>query len=350
MTKESKKQNVADLDWSNLGFSYRDLPYSYHEDFKDGNWQNGGLTTASTLTLSEAAEDLHYGQEVFEGMKAYRRKDGGINLFRPDMNAKRFVNSAKRLLMEPYPEEKFVAAVKAVVKANQEFVPPYGTGGALYIRPFMIGTQPLVGVAPSEEYQFHIYATPVGAYVKGLVPMPYVVSKYDRAAYAGTGQAKTAGNYAGSLFPSILAKKAGFADCLYLDPREHKYIDEFGGANFYGITKDGQFLTPKSNSILPSITKKSILEIAKELGLHPEETQLKVSELAKFSEAGAMGTAAVISPVGSLTYQDKKHVFYSETEPGPVTKKLYDALVGIQLGDRPAPQGWVQEVVAAKVR
>ncbi|KRL05905.1 branched-chain amino acid aminotransferase [Liquorilactobacillus oeni] len=350
MSDENTKQKVEELDWSNLGFKYRNLPYSYHEEFKDGKWQNGGLTTESTLTVSEAAEDLHYGQEVFEGLKAYRRKDGGINLFRPDMNAKRLANSAKRLLMEPYPEDKFVEAVKAVVKANQEFVPPYGTGGSLYIRPFMIGTQPVVGVAPSEEYQFHIYATPVGAYIKGLNPMPYVVSDYDRAAYGGTGQAKTAGNYASSLLPSILAKKAGFADCLYLDPREHKYVDEFGGANFYGITKDGQFVTPKSNSILPSITKKSLLEIAEQLGLNPKETQIEADQLDELSEAGAMGTAAVISPVGSLTYKGKKHVFFSETKAGPVTKKLYEALVEIQLGDRPAPKGWVQEVDVTQVK
>lgn len=338
------KQDVKDLDWSNLGFTYRDLPYSYDEEFKDGKWQNGGLTTDSTLTFSEAAEDLHYGQEVFEGMKAYRTKDGGINLFRPEMNAERMANSAKRLVMEEYPKDKFVEAVKAVVKANQEFVPPYGSGGSLYIRPFMVGTQPVVGVSPSDTYRFHIYATPVGAYIKGLHPMPYTVSEYDRAAYAGTGQAKTAGNYASSLLPSILAKKAGFADCLYLDPREHKYIDEFGGANFYGVTTDGQFVTPKSNSILPSITKKSILQIAKDQGLNPEETEIDINKLDNLTEAGAMGTAAVISPVGSLTYKGDKHVFYSETEPGPVTQKLYDTLFGIQEGDVEDKYGWVEPV------
>ncbi|MFT8616891.1 MAG: branched-chain amino acid aminotransferase, partial [Lentilactobacillus hilgardii] len=320
------------------------LPYSYNEEFKDGKWQNGGLTTDSTLTFSEAAEDLHYGQEVFEGMKAYRTKDGGINLFRPEMNAERMANSAKRLVMEQYPKDKFVEAVKAIVKANQEFVPPYGSGGSLYIRPFMVGTEPVVGVSPSTEYTFHIYATPVGAYIKGLNPMPYTVSDYDRAAGAGTGQAKTAGNYASSLLPSILAKKAGFADCLYLDPREHKYIDEFGGANFYGVTKDGQFLTPKSDSILPSITKKSILQIAKDQGLNPQETRIAIDDLDNLAEAGAMGTAAVISPVGSLTYKGNKHVFYSETEAGPVTQKLYDTLFGIQEGDVEDKHGWVESV------
>ncbi|GMM21834.1 hypothetical protein LAYK10_11430 [Lactobacillus amylovorus subsp. amylovorus] len=204
----------------------------------------------------------------------------------------------------------------------------------------MMGTQPIVGVSPSETYQFRIYATPVGAYIKGLKPMPYEVSDYDRAAPFGTGQAKTAGNYAGSLMPSLIAKKNGFADALYLDPKDHKYIDEFGGANFYGITKDGQFQTPKSDSILPSITKRSILKIAKDLDLDPVETKIPIEDVDRFAEAGAMGTAAVISPVGSLTYQGKKYVFGSETEAGPITQKLYDTLTGIQFGDLEDKYGW----------
>ncbi|GHP15018.1 branched-chain-amino-acid aminotransferase [Lentilactobacillus fungorum] len=338
------KQDIKDLDWNNLGFEYRDLPYRYTEDYKDGKWQGGELTTDSTITLSEGAEELHYGQEVFEGMKAYRTKDGGINLFRPDMNAKRLNNSAKRLVMPSYPEDKYVDAVKQVVKANQDFVPPYGSGGSLYIRPFMIGTEPVVGVKPSSTYTFRIYATPVGAYIKGLQPMPYVVSDYDRAAHAGTGQAKTAGNYAASLLAGTQAHEAGYAGELYLDPREHKYIDEFSGANFYGIGKDGKFYTPKSESILPSITKKSILTIAKDLDLDPQETHIDINDLDQFTEAGAMGTAAVISPVGSLTYKGNKHVFYSETKPGPVTQKLYDTLYGIQEGDVEDKYGWVVKV------
>lgn len=288
------KTRVEDLDWNNLGFEYHDLPYSWTEEFKDGQWQGGHLTTESTLTLNEAAEVLHYGQEVFEGLKAYRTKDGQVNLFRPDQNAKRMVNSAKRMMMEPYPEEKFLEAVKAVVK--------------------------------------------------GLNPVPFTVSKYDRAAYAGTGQAKTAGNYAGSLLPEMEAKKAGFADCLFLDPREHKYVDEFSGANFFGVTKDGQFVTPKSESILPSVTKRSLLQVAAELGLNPVEKQLEVDHLDDLAEAGAMGTAAVISPVGSLTYKGKKQVFYSETETGPVTTKLYNYLTGVQNGDVEDKFGWVVPV------
>ena len=339
------KETVANLDWNHLGFEYHDLPYSFNEEFKDGQWQGGTLTESSTLTLSEAAEVLHYGQEVFEGLKAYRTKDGHINLFRPEENAKRLANSAKRMLMEPYPEDKFVEAGKQVVLANEEFVPPYGTGGSLYIRPFLIGTQPIVGVAPADTYTFHIYATPVGAYINGLAPSPYTVSNYDRAAGAGTGQAKTSGNYASSLLPEIEAKKAGFADCLYLDPREHKYIDEFSGANFFGITKDGQFVTPKSDSILPSITKKSLLVLADDLGLNPVERKIEIDkELDDFAEAGAMGTAAVISPVGSLTYKGQKHVFYSEKEVGPVTTKLYNTLYGIQEGDLEDTHGWITHV------
>jgi len=337
------KQRVEDLDWNNLGFHYRDLPYRFKAEFKEGKWQEGELTTDATMYLSEAAEVLHCGQEIFEGLKAYRQKDGSINLFRPEMNAKRFENSAQRMAMEAYPADKFVEAVKEVVRANEEFVPPYGTGGSLYLRPFMIGTESIVGVAPSTAFQFRIYATPVGAYVQGLTPTPYLISDFDRAAFAGTGQVKTSGNYAGSLYPAMQAKKEGYADCLYLDPREHKYIDEFGGANFYGITKDGQFLTPKSDSILPSITKQSLFEIAEKQGLNPQETTIAVEDLDQFVEAGAMGTAAVISPVGSLTYHGEKYIF-NETEVGPKTQALYDELVGIQLGDRPAPEGWIQKV------
>ncbi len=288
-------------------------------------------------TLAPITTHIYANQLHILPLHCTRTKDGQVNLFRPDQNA-------KRMMMEPYPEEKFLEAVKAVVKANQEFVPPYGSGGTFYLRPFMDGTQPVVGVVPSNTYTFRVYATPVGAYVKGLNPVPFTVSKYDRAAYAGTGQAKTAGNYAGSLLPEMEAKKAGFADCLFLDPREHKYVDEFSGANFFGVTKDGQFVTPKSESILPSVTKRSLLQVAAELGLNPVEKQLEVDHLDDLAEAGAMGTAAVISPVGSLTYKGKKQVFYSETETGPVTTKLYNYLTGVQNGDVEDKFGWVVPV------
>ncbi|WEV39504.1 branched-chain amino acid aminotransferase [Lactobacillus sp. ESL0680] len=338
------KQKIEDLDWNNLGFEYRDLPYRYEAKYKDGEWQEGKLVEASTVTLSEGAEVLHYGQEIFEGLKAYRRKDGKINLFRPDQNAHRFALSAERLAMPPYPEDKFVEAVKEVVLANKEYVPPYDSGATLYVRPFMIGTSQALGVAAATEYTLRIFATPVGAYIKGLNPAAYKVSPYDRAAYAGTGQAKTSGNYASSLLPSVEAHKEGFADCLYLDPREHKYVDEFGGANFFGITQEGQFVTPKSESILISITKKSLLEVAKRQGLNPVERQITLEEAFNMKEAGAMGTAAVISPVGSITYNDQKHVIYSEDKTGPVTTKLYNELIAIQYGDKTGPEGWVQTI------
>ncbi|QYN55485.1 branched-chain amino acid aminotransferase [Lactobacillus panisapium] len=336
------KQRVEDLDWKNLGFVYRDLPYRYEAKYKDGEWQEGKLVEDSTITLSEGAEVLHYGQEIFEGLKAYRREDGKINLFRPDQNAHRFTLSAQRLAMPPFPEDRFVEAVKQVVHANEEFVPPYDSGATLYLRPFMVGTSNVLGVQAADEYVFRIFAVPVGVYIKGLNPADYIVSDYDRAAYAGTGQAKTSGNYASSLLPSVEAHKNGYADCLYLDPREHKYVDEFGGANFYGITQEGQFVTPKSKSILISITKRSLLELAKEQGLNPVERQITLEEAFKMKEAGAMGTAAVISPVGSITYNGKKHVIYSETETGPVTTKLYNELVDIQYGKKKGPEGWVQ--------
>ncbi len=338
------KTKVEDLDWNNLGFVYHDLPYSFEAKFKEGKWEKGQLIEKSTVELSEAAEVLHYGQEVFEGLKAYRRKDGKINLFRPDLNGERLTNSAKRLGMETYPVDAFVDSIKQIVKANEDFVPPYESGATLYIRPFLIGTSPVLGVQPAQEYTYHVFATPVGAYVNGLSPAAYTVSEYDRAAYAGTGQAKTSGNYASSLVASIKAHKEGYADCLFLDPREHKYVDEFGGANFFGITQEGQFVTPKSQSILPSITKRSLLEVAKRQGLDPIETKIKFSDIDQFAEAGAMGTAAVISPVGSITYKGKKHVFYDEKKTGPITTKLYNELLDIQYGDRPSPQGWVQTI------
>ncbi|MBA1392519.1 branched-chain amino acid aminotransferase, partial [Lactobacillus sp. XV13L] len=248
------KQQANELDWTNLGFQYRDLPYRYEAKFKEGKWQEGKLVEDSTITLSEGAEVLHYGQEIFEGLKAYRRKDGKINLFRPEQNAHRFSLSAKRLAMPPFPEERFVEAVKQVVRANEEFVPPYDSGATLYLRPFMVGTSNVLGVTAADEYLLRIFAVPVGAYIKGLTPAAYLVSDYDRAAYAGTGRSKTSGNYASSLLPSVEAHKQDFADCLYLDPRQHKYMDEFGGANFFGITQEDQFVTPKSKSILVSIT------------------------------------------------------------------------------------------------
>lgn len=334
------------IDWSKLGFEYIKTPFRYLSYWKDGQWDEGTLTEDSTLHISEASAALHYGQQCFEGLKAYRRKDGKINLFRVDENAKRLQRSAQRLLMPAVPVEKFIDAVKQVVKANADYVPPYGTGATLYLRPLLIGVGDNIGVKPAPEYIFTIFCMPVGPYFKGgLTPTNFIVSDYDRAAPQGTGAAKVGGNYAASLLPGHQAHEHQFSDCIYLDPETHTKIEEVGSANFFGITKDNQFITPKSPSILPSITKYSLLYLAKErLGLEAIEGDVKINELDRFAEAGACGTAAVISPIGGIQYKDNFHVFYSETEVGPVTKALYEELTGIQFGDKLAPEGWIFEV------
>lgn len=305
------------------------------------------MTDDATLHISESSPALHYGQQAFEGLKAYRTKDGSIQLFRPDQNAERLQRTADRLLMPHVPTDKFIAAVKSVVRANEEFVPPYGTGATLYIRPLLIGVGDIIGVKPAEEYIFTVFAMPVGSYFKGgLTPTNFIVSKeYDRAAPNGTGAAKVGGNYAASLLPGKYAHEKQFSDVIYLDPATHTKIEEVGAANFFGITKDNQFITPLSPSILPSITKYSLLYLAKErFGMEAIEGDVFVDELDKFTEAGACGTAAVISPIGGIQNGDDFHVFYSETEVGPVTRKLYDELVGIQFGDVEAPEGWIYKV------
>ncbi|AHX75109.1 branched-chain amino acid aminotransferase [Streptococcus agalactiae] len=338
---------TVNLDWDNLGFAYRKLPFRYISHFKDGKWDDGKLTDDATLHISESSPALHYGQQAFEGLKAYRTKDGSIQLFRPDQNAERLQRTADRLLMPHVPTDKFIAAVKSVVRANEEFVPPYGTGATLYIRPLLIGVGDIIGVKPAEEYIFTVFAMPVGSYFKGgLTPTNFIVSKeYDRAAPNGTGAAKVGGNYAASLLPGKYAHEKQFSDVIYLDPATHTKIEEVGAANFFGITKDNQFITPLSPSILPSITKYSLLYLAKErFGMEAIEADVFVDELDKFTESGACGTAAVISPIGGIQNGDDFHVFYSETEVGPVTRKLYDELVGIQFGDVEAPEGWIYKV------
>lgn len=333
----------VNIDWSKLGFSYIKTDLRYVSKWKEGRWDEGCLTESNTITLSEASTALHYGQQCFEGLKAYRRKDGKIQLFRPDQNAKRMISSCKRILMPEFPEQKFVNACIDVIKANEAYIPPYGTYGSLYLRPFIIGVGDNLGVRPAPEFIFSVFCSPVGAYFKGgMVPVNFNVSDYDRAAPNGTGGAKVGGNYAASMLSHEKAVKEGFADCIYLDPATHTKIEEVGAANFFGITKDNIFVTPKSPSILPSITKYSLLHIAKEyLHLEVEERDVYIDEIDEFKEAGACGTAAVISPIGGIYYKDKLHVFHSETETGPITKKLYDTLIGIQFGDVPAPEGWV---------
>lgn len=338
---------TVEIDWDNLGFEYHKLPYRYVSYYKDGQWDNGQLSEDATLHISEASPALHYGQQAFEGLKAYCTKDGSIQLFRPDRNAARLQATADRLLMPQVPTEQFIDAVKQVVKANEDYVPPYGTGATLYLRPLLIGVGDIIGVKPANEYIFTVFAMPVGAYFKGgLVPTNFIVSEdYDRAAPYGTGAAKVGGNYAGSLLPGKQAKSNGYSDVIYLDPATHTKIEEVGAANFFGITADNEFVTPLSPSILPSITKYSLLELAeKRLGMTVIEGDVPIAELDRFVEAGACGTAAVISPIGGIQFKDKRHVFYSETEVGPVTRRLYDELVGIQFGDIEAPEGWIVKV------
>ncbi|QEH45786.1 branched-chain amino acid aminotransferase [Aggregatibacter actinomycetemcomitans] len=334
------------LDWKNLGFSYIKTDYRFIARWKEGKWDNGELSTDSTLHIHEGSTALHYGQQCFEGLKAYRCKDGSINLFRPDQNAKRMQNTCDRLLMPQVPTKLFIRACKEVVKANERWVAPYGTGATLYLRPFVIGVGENIGVRPAPEYIFCIFCCPVGAYFKGgMKPSNFLVTDYDRAAPHGTGGVKVGGNYAASLLPHELAAERKFADAIYLDPKTHTKIEEVGAANFFGITRDNEFITPLSPSILPSITKYSLLYLAKErLGMETIEGDVYINELGQFTEAGACGTAAVISPIGGIQYGDDFHVFYSETEVGPVTKRLYDELTGIQFGDVEAPEGWIVKV------
>ena len=336
----------APLEWGKLSFSYMKTDFRYISHWKNGAWDDGALVTENTLTISEGSTALHYGQQAFEGLKAYTRKDGKIQLFRPDRNAARMQSTADRLLMPRVSTEKFIDACDQVVKANWKYVPPYGTGATLYLRPFLIGVGDNIGVRAAPEYIFGVFCMPVGPYFKGgMAPVNFMVSEYDRAAPHGTGAAKVGGNYAGSLLPHELAAHAGYADCIYLDPATHTKIEEVGAANFFGITKEGAFVTPLSPSILPSITKYSLLDVAKSyFGMKTEERDCYIDKIDEFAEAGACGTAAVITPIGGIFHNGKLHVFHSEKEVGPVTKKLYDTLVGIQYGDVEAPEGWIHVV------
>ncbi|RMO81998.1 Branched-chain-amino-acid aminotransferase [Pseudomonas syringae pv. philadelphi] len=334
------------INWDTLGFDYIKTDKRYLSHWRDGAWDQGSLTEDNTLHISEGSTALHYGQQCFEGLKAYRCKDGSINLFRPDQNALRMQRSCSRLLMPHVPTDVFIEACKQVVKANERFIPPYGSGGALYLRPFVIGVGDNIGVRTAPEFIFSIFCIPVGAYFKGgLKPNNFVISGYDRAAPNGTGAAKVGGNYAASLMPGSEAKKHNFADCIYLDPQTHSKIEEVGSANFFAITHDDVFLTPKSPSVLPGITRLSLIELAKSrLGLTVEEGDVFIDQLDTFKEAGACGTAAVITPIGGISYKDNLHVFYSQTEVGPVTQRLYKELTGVQAGDIEPPAGWIVKV------
>lgn len=339
-----EKKNI---DWANLGFGYVQTDKRYVSNYKNGAWDEGGLTDDATVTISECAGVLQYAQTVFEGLKAYTTEQGHIVIFRPDLNGERMENSAKRLEMPVFPKERFVEAVRQTVKANAAYVPPYGTGATLYVRPYMFGSSPVIGVKPAQEYQFRVFVTPVGPYFKGgAKPLTICVSDYDRAAPQGTGHIKAGLNYAMSLHAIVSAHENGFDENMYLDAATRTKVEETGGANFIFVTKDNKVVTPRSSSILPSITRRSLVYVAKEyLGLEVEEREVYLDEVKDFAECGLCGTAAVISPVGKVVDHGKEYVFASGMEKmGPITQKLYDTLTGIQMGRLEAPEGWIQVI------
>ncbi len=336
-----------DIDWANIGFGYIQTEKRYVTNFKNGAWDKGGLIEDANIVLSECSGVLQYAQTIFEGLKAYTTVDGKIVTFRPDLNAERMMDSAKRLEMPVLPKERFLEAIYEVVAANNEYVPPYGSGATLYLRPYMFGTNPVIGVKPATEYQFRVFATPVGPYFKGgAKPVTIKVSDFDRAAPHGTGHIKAGLNYAMSLHAIVTAHAEGFDENMYLDPGTRTKVEETGGANFIFVTKDNTVVTPKSNSILPSITRRSIMYVAEHyLGLKVEHREVEFKELKDFAEAGLCGTAAVISPVGKIVDHGNEICLPSGMdEMGPITKKLYDTLTGIQQGTIEAPEGWIREI------
>lgn len=336
-----------DIDWSSLGFGYIKTDYRYVSEYKDGKWDEGKLATDNTVTIHESAGVLQYAQTCFEGLKAYTTVDGKIVCFRPDLNAERLVQSAERLEMPIFPKERFVEAVTQTVSANKDYVPPYGTGATLYVRPYMFASSSVIGVKPADEYIFRIFTTPVGPYFKGgAKPITIRVSDFDRAAPNGTGHIKAGLNYAMSLHAIVDAHKKGFDENMYLDPSTHSKVEETGGANFLFVTKDNVVVTPKSSSILPSITRRSLIYVAeKYLGLKVEEREVYFDEVKDFAECGLCGTAAVISPVGKIVDHGKEILLPSGMEKmGEITQKLYDTLTGIQMGRIDAPEGWIHEI------
>ena len=339
-----EKKNI---DWSSIGFGYIKTDKRYVSNYKNGAWDEGTLTDDANVVLSECAGVLQYAQTVFEGLKAYTTEDGRIVCFRPDLNASRMADSAKRLEMPAFPEDRFVKAVEETVRANAAYVPPYGSGATLYIRPYMFGSNPVIGVKPADVYQFRMFCTPVGPYFKGgAKPITIKVSDFDRAAPHGTGHIKAGLNYAMSLHAIVTAHQEGYDENMYLDAATRTKVEETGGANFIFVTKDGTVVTPKSNSILPSITRRSLMVVAeKYLGLKVEHREVYFDEVKDFAECGLCGTAAVISPVGKIVDHGKEICFPSGMEKmGPVIQKLYDTLTGIQMGRIEAPEGWIKEI------
>ncbi len=339
-----EKKNI---DWANLDFNYRKTDYRFVSNYKNGAWDEGELTTDDMITMSECAGVLQYAQTVFEGLKAYTTANGHIVIFRPDLNASRLADSARRLEIPVYPEDKFIEAVEKVVKANDAYVPPYGSGATLYIRPYMFGINPVIGVKPANEYQFRVFTTPVGPYFKGGVrPLTIRICDFDRAAPHGTGDIKAGLNYAMSLHAIVDAHNQGYDENMYLDAATRTKVEETGGANFIFITKEGTVVTPKSDSILPSITRRSLMHVAEHyLGLKVEHREVYKEELKDFAECGLCGTAAVISPVGKIVDHGTEICLPSGMDDmGPVTKKLYDTLVDIQQGRIEAPEGWIRVI------
>lgn len=335
------------IDWANLPFSYIKTDKRYVSLYRGGAWDEGKLTDDDMIVMSECAGVLQYSQSCFEGLKAYTTEDGRIVTFRPDMNAERMVTSCEGLEMPPFPKERFVDAVLRTVAANKDWVPPYGSGATLYVRPYMFGSSPVIGVKPADEYQFRILVTPVGPYFKGGAKSISVrISDRDRAAPNGTGNIKAGLNYAMSLRNIMEAHRAGFAENMYLDPAEHTYIEETGGANILFVTSGGEIVTPKSSSILPSITRRSLVYVAENmLGMKVNQRRVKKEELSSFSECGLCGTAAVISPIGEVDDHGNKIVFPASKDcMGPVLQKLYDTLTGIQMGRIKGPEGWIREI------
>src|SRR6185437_11666703 len=334
------------ISWKDLGFRYLDTGVYARADFRQGAWSALELTAGASMTMHIAATCFHYGQACFEGLKAFRQVDGRIACFRADTHARRMQMSATRLAMTPAPESLFLEAVRTIVDRNRDYVPPFGTGATFYVRPLLIGTSAIIGVQPSEDYAFICFGLPVGPYYKdGMVPVPaYVQEKYDRAAPHGVGYVKAAGNYAAGLVGDIEVKKKGFPVSLYLDSATHSFIDEFGTSNFIGITRDGRYVTPKSESILESVTNDSLRKIAKDLGLKVEHRPIRWDEIEDFVEIGACGTAAVITPISSITRGDKTLEFGSKDKPGPTLQRLYDEIQGIQYGRISDRHHWMMQV------
>lgn len=338
-----------DIDWGNLSFSYMPTDYRFVAHWKDGEWDNGELISDNNVTINESAGVLQYAQTCFEGLKAYTTKNGDIVAFRPDLNAQRLKDSAERLRMPVVPEEMFLRALDMLVKANAAWVPPYGSGATLYVRPFLYGSGPVIGVKPAPEYEFRMFCTPVGPYFKGGVkPIKLLLSDFDRAAPHGTGHIKAGLNYAMSIYAGEYAHSKGFAENMYLDAGTRTYVEETGGANFLFVTKDGKLITPQSETILPSITRRSLMYVGEKLlGMEVEQRKVRFDEISEFVECGLCGTAAVISPVGSVTKNDGTEIVFASgmDSMGPVLTKLRETLTGIQMGDVEAPEGWIRKIL-----